>query len=94
MIENLKVLLGITDNSKDDLLSILIEMAEADFETISQSNRLDNNTVMHMVMFLYARLGTEGLNSESYNGATFSYAQDYPDYILKQIKGMKRVRLI
>lgn len=38
-----------------------------------------------MVVFRYNRLGTEGLNSESYSGASYNYSDGYPDDIMKAL---------
>ena len=42
-----------------------------------------------MVVFLYNRLGTEGLNSESYSGVSYNYSSDYPEYILSALESAK-----
>lgn len=83
VLANVKVLLDLTDDSQDQKLEILLNQAEADALAYTKRDRLFGcDTVLEkMVIFLYNRLGTEGLASESYTGATYNYTNGYPDDI-------------
>lgn len=87
IIDNVKVLLGLTDDTKDNLLNILLAQAEEDAKLITNRDRLFGiDTILEkMVVYLYNRLGTEGLDSESYSGASYHYSGDYPADILKAL---------
>lgn len=93
--DNIKLLLGITDDSKDDLLNLLIDNAQ-EF-AVSYTNNEDVKTyegaLARIVVYDYNRMNTEGLNSESYSGLTFSYAADYPEAVLKPLRAHRRVKV-
>ena len=97
MLEEIKLLLNITDVSKDALLAKLIENAE-EFITNYTNNEdaLDHlqGTLTVMVIYDYNRLGTEGLASESYSGVAFSYLESYPEDILRQLRKFRKVKVI
>jgi hypothetical protein len=97
MLERIKLLLNITDESKDALLMELIDNVEEFI--INFTNNPDcieslRGTVIAMVMYDYSRLGTEGLSSESYSGVSFGYTSGYGDDIMKQLKRFRKVRTI
>ena len=83
VLANVKVLLDITDDSQDQKLEILLAQAEADALAYTKKDRLFGcDTVLEkMVIFLWNRLGTEGLTQESYTGATYHYTDGYPEDI-------------
>ena len=88
IIDNVKILLGLTGNDKDELLEILLAQAEEDALMITKRDRLFgmNGVLERMVVYLYNRLGTEGLNSESYSGASYNYTDGYPDDIMDMLQ--------
>lgn len=91
MLEDIKLLLGITSTDKDKLIKLLINLATEDARTISRRQDVTEleGIIIQMVVFNYNRLGTEGLDSESYSGVSYSYSSDYPENILR---GLKRYR--
>ena len=93
MLEKVKILLGISDDTKDDLLTLLIEQATEEAITYThQDNAEDLNTaISKMVVYNYNRIGTEGLDSESYTGASYSYSTDYPDAIMRILKSKRKI---
>ncbi len=97
MLERIKLLLNITDESKDALLGELIDNA-TEFATNYTNNSAAieslNGTIIAMVVYDYNRLGTEGLTSEGYSGVSFGYASGYSDDIMKQLKRYRKVRVI
>ncbi len=92
MLENIKTLLGLTDNSKDQILQLLINLATDD--AISKTGCSDEkelqSVITEMVIYKYNRLGTEGLNSESYSGISYNYSSDYPESILSALSAIKK----
>lgn len=97
MLERIKLLLNITDDSKDALLNELIDDAtEFAQNYINNDDALENltGTIIAMVIYDYNRLGTEGLTSENYSGVSFGYASGYSDDIMKQLKRYRKVRVI
>lgn len=91
MLEDVKLLLGITGDDKDKLLELLIKMATQTAQKLTGvSNTAKLQTcIVKMVCYDYNRLGTEGLNSESYSGVSFNYSGDYPDYLLRELNAVK-----
>ena len=91
MLENIKILLGPVAEGKDELLTLLLELATDD-----AINRTGNNDVLamssvitEMVIYKFNRLGTEGLDSENYSGISYSYTSDYPANILSALDAIK-----
>ena len=93
MLEDIKLLLGITSTEKDKLLKLLINLATEDARTISRRQDVSEleGIITQMVVFNYNRLGTEGLDSESYSGVSDSYSADYPENILRALKRYRKL---
>ena len=97
MLERIKLLLNITDESKDALLSELIDNAE-EYVAVYCNNpnavALLPGAIASMVIQDYNRLGAEGLNSESYSGVSFNYQSAYSEDIMKQLRRYRKVGVI
>lgn len=96
MIEKIKLLLGLTNNDKDDLLNILIEQAIDEATLYTHNDSLDElgTSIIQMVVYKYNRLGSEGVESEGYSGVSFNYATDYPDSIIRSLKAKRKIRVL
>lgn len=96
MLETIKTLLGITDSSKDNLLSLLLYSAIDEAKEYTHRDEVDmlETTIIKMVVFQYNRLGTEGLDSENYSGTTFNYSTDYPENIMRSLRAKRKVRVV
>ena len=95
MLENIKILLGINDSSKDELLTVLLDQAIEEAENYTHNNCLTGleSTICRMVVYNYNRISTEGVNSESYSGVSYSYSADYPENIMRVLKAHRKIRL-
>ena len=97
MLERIKLLLNITDESKDALLSELIDNAE-EYVAVYCNNpnavALLPGAIASMVIQDYNRLGAEGLNSESSSGVSFNYQSAYSEDIMKQLRRYRKVGVI
>lgn len=93
MLEDIKLLLGVTSTDKDKLIKLLINLATEDARTISRRQDVTEleSIIIQMVVFNYNRLGTEGLDSESYSGVSYSYSSDYPENILRNLKRFRKL---
>ena len=93
MLENIKLLLGISSTEKDALLILLIQQAEDEAKDFTHREDICElqSTIEKMVVYNYNRLGTEGLNSESYSGVSYNYTTDYPEPILKMLKRYRKI---
>lgn len=94
MLEDMKTLLGITeeDTTKDDLLELLIKQASnfAKLYTgLESSTPALKTCIVKMAIIDYNRLGTEGLESESYSGTSYNYSATYPDTVLAMLDKIK-----
>lgn len=95
MLEKIKILLGINDSSKDELLTVLLDQAIEEAENYTHNNCLAGleSTICRMVVYNYNRISTEGVNSESYSGVSYSYSADYPENIMRVLKAHRKIRL-
>lgn len=94
MLEKIKTLLSITDNSKDALLSILVEDATQYVKDYTHQDTLPialESAVRDLVILNYNRQGTEGVTSESFSGVSQSYLDDLPKPLLKKLKSYRRL---
>ena len=93
MLENLKMLLNISDNTKDDLLTFLIEQAIEEAMAYTHLDSVDelSTIILRMCVYNYNRLGTEGLDSEGYSGVSFNYSADYPEPIIRAINAKSKL---
>lgn len=93
MLEKLKLMLQISTDDKDDLLTLLLDQATE--TAMSYTHREDivslSPIILKMAVFDYNRLGTEGLQSEGYSGVSFSYLEDYPETILRSLRSKRRI---
>ena len=81
--------------AKDDLIEVLIDGAVEDAVAITGNKYIQDelpNTIVKMVVYNYNRLGTEGLENESYSGVTYNYLDGYPQDILNTLN-KKRGRI-
>ncbi len=96
MLEKVKLLLGIADNTKDDLLTLLIEQAIEEAIVYTHNECVDelNTSIIQMVVYKYNRIGTEGVDSEGYSGVSFQYTSDYPENIMRGLRAKRKVVLV
>jgi len=97
ILERVKLLLNITDTSKDALLGELIDKAEKfALNYTNNPNCLEDlgGTLIDMVIFDYDLNGSEGLKSENYSGASFNYKDRYGDDIMGQLKKKRKIGVI
>ena len=96
MLEKVKLLLGIADNTKDDLLTLLIEQAIEEAIVYTHNECVDelNTSIIQMVVYKYNRIGTEVVDSEGYSGVSFQYTSDYPENIMRGLRAKRKVVLV
>lgn len=97
MLSKIKLLLGITDSSKDVLLEALIDKATQYIKDVTHRTTLTSSLeciAIDCVIYDYNRLGTAGLVSESYSGISYSYLADYPENILRQIRSQRKIGVL
>lgn len=89
-LSRLKVKLNIalTDTSKDDLLSILLDDAKyyvLNFINDTEVPLLLNNVLVDIAAIQYNKLGNEGVKSYSEGGISVSYSDDIPKELINQM---------
>lgn len=94
MLEIMKVLLGLTGNTKDTLLTVLLEQAKGEAIAYTNNANIPDSIIVKMAIYKYNRLGTEGLESETYSGASYTYSTDYPEDIMRILKLNAKLRTI
>lgn len=96
LLDKVKIELGISDTSKDELLSLLITDEQSNAQTITHNSDVaeDEALITKMVIWRYNTIGSEGLTAESYSGVNYSYTADYPDDIDRMLKARRKVRVI
>lgn len=96
MLEKVKVLLGLTDSTKDDLLNVLLEGCIEEAINYTHNNDISkfDTAIVKMVVYQYNRLGTEGVDSENYSGVSFNYSEDYPESIMRQLRAYRKLRTL
>ena len=97
MLEKIKILLGIKDDSRDELLNVIIALCKdeaIDFCNLKEySNKLDS-AVINMVIERYNKLGTEGTTSVSTNGINESYIDGYSEITLSKLRKNRKVKCV
>ena len=88
LIDKIKMLLSIKDNSKDELIENLISLcAEPILNYIGEDEiplRL-HGCLIEFVVIRYNRLNAEGYTSESIDGTSVNYIDNYFDSIKSQL---------
>ena len=99
MLDKIKTLLDIgeEDESKDDLLELLISMCKSeavDFCNLKEYDSKLDSAVINMVIERYNKVGTEGVNSVSTHGITESYIDGYSQAVIRQLIKHRKIRLV
>ena len=97
MLDKIKILLGLTDDSKDELLNVLIALCKdeaIDFCNLKEySSKLDS-AIIAMVIERYNKMGTEGISSVSTNGINESYENGYSEIVLSKLRKNRKVKCV
>lgn len=76
MLEKIKRRLGIEDELQNELLNGLIDDAQSAFKVITGTDTVDdkyNFMIINVVLKLYNRKGSEGMESENVDGYSVKY---------------------
>ncbi|WP_044737055.1 phage head-tail connector protein [Geobacillus kaustophilus] len=95
-LEKLKRMLGISDNSQDDLLQLLLDDAKADL--LSWTNRIDlpsglEPTQRQIAVIRYNMQGVEGQKSHSEGGVSRSF-DELPESIRATISQYRLLKVV
>jgi hypothetical protein len=93
-IDNVKILLGISDNSQDDLLNLYISRAEQFVKTYCNIEEIPTelkSVIEDIAVFRYRMNGVENIKSESKGELSETYRDSLPQDILSQLNRYRRV---
>lgn len=98
LLQNLKLYLEIdeSDISKDNLLTLLIGMAQDIIKQYCNIDELDStfdNAIVLLAAYLYSKHGNDAYNSVSQGARSVSFAREIPDFI-KAILPLPKVRVV
>ncbi|WP_158735148.1 head-tail connector protein [Alteribacillus sp. YIM 98480] len=96
-LTNIKLIIGISDDSKDDLLNLYISRAESfvkQYCNIEELNEVQSAIVEDMTVYLYRNNGIENISSESKGSLSETYRDLIPDHLIKALNSHKRMRYI
>lgn len=97
MLDRIKLLLNISNDEKDELITTLITMCKDEARAYCNfkeyKTELDN-IIVYMVVESYNRLGSEGTTSQQASGISASYESFYSDKIIRMLNKHRRVRTV
>jgi hypothetical protein len=96
-MEIIKTLLGIADDSKDSLISLLKSIAEDEVKAYCNIDDIPaalDNIIAQIVVIKYNRIGAEGIASQNFNGVLESFEDSYPTPLLAALNRYRRVRFL
>jgi hypothetical protein len=97
MLDKIKLLLSIIDDTADDLLNTLIAICKEEayiYCNLPEYNEKLDNIVVFMVIEKYNRIGSEGTESQSASGISATYESFYSEKIVKMLNKHRRVRCV
>ena len=96
MLDKLKLILGLTDEDRDELLSLLLETTTQRLKTLLGGLDVPDNLsyiVLNVTAARFNRIGSEGASSHSVEGESYSFVTDdfadYMDDIQTYLDGLK-----
>ena len=96
-LEKLKIRLGISDNSEDALLNMLLEDAEGEILDFCNRDILPTKAEAlqrELTITYYNRIGSEGEVSRSEGGVSVSYSTEIPGNIKSRLLAFRRLKLV
>ena len=97
MLDKIKLLLSITTDEQDELLSVLISLCKdeaTEYCNLEEySSKLDS-AVIEMVIERYNRRGSEGLGSTTSSGIKEEYFSNYSDPVIRKLQKNRKVRCV
>lgn len=97
MLDKIKLLLGIVDDSKDELIQTIIGICKdeaIDFCNLDEYSTKLNSAVIEMVIERYNKIGTEGVYSNTSSGIREEYNSDYSTPIINKLKKNRKVKCV
>lgn len=90
IIEQVKTLLGISDDLQDNLLSVIQMLTESHFKAYSKQDNIPENLnyiIVEVMVKRFNRIGSEGMSSQTVEGLNMAFElDDFAEYA-KVIQG-------
>lgn len=84
VIEQVKTLLGISDDLQDNLLKVIEKLTESHFRAYTNGDAIPYNLefiIVEVIVKRFNRLGAEGMTSQGMEGLSMSFSlNDFEDY--------------
>lgn len=97
MLDKLKLLLNIPDDTQDELLQVLISLCKDEAFNYCNlpeySTKLDG-AVIQMVIERYNRIGSEGATQQSSSGVSITYDSFYSEKVRWMLNKHRKVKMI
>jgi len=103
VLSNVRMLLGLTTNDKDSLISLLIDKAEQDIKVFCNNSFEVNgeyqfpdelqSVLEDIVIYRYQRLGAEAFQQESMGNKSVTYTTDIPNDIKARLYPFRKMRV-
>jgi len=97
MLNKLKLLLNIQDDTEDELLYTLISLCKEEAYTYCNLPEYDKKldaVVISMVVERYNRIGSEGTTQQSSSGVSMTYDSFYSDRVRWMLNKNRKVKMI
>lgn len=94
MLEKIRRRSVAAKNQSDDLLNDLIEETQEEIKEYIHREDIPislEGVLIELVVIKCNRLGTEGINSESFSGVSTSYIDGFPKDILKKLRSCRKL---
>lgn len=84
IIEQVKTLLGISDDLQDNLLSVIQMITESHFKAYSKQDNIPENLnyiIVEVIVKRFNRIGSEGMSSQTVEGLSMAFElDDFAEY--------------
>lgn len=97
MLDKLKLLLNIQDDTQDELLQVLISLCKEEayvYCNLDEYNTRLDGAVIQMVIERYNRIGSEGATQQSSSGVSMTYDSFYSDKVRWMLNKNRKVKMI
>lgn len=97
MLDNIKLLLNISDTSKDTLLKYLIKSTKNKVLNYLSLKELPfelEDIVVELVVIRYYRMGSEGVQQESFGDVSQTFQADIPEDYKIQLNKFRKLKTL
>lgn len=96
-LDNIKTLLSISDNTKDNLLNLYLTRAEKFVKNYCNIDEIPvelDEVIEDIAVYRYRMNGVENVKAESKGSLSETYRESLPDDILTQLNRYRRVKVV